>query len=852
MKNGENQLKPNVMTEPLVEGAKAAGIVPTDDAKRGNPASGEVYAMPASIAQERFWLLANLFPGNPAFHMPACVRVTGTISEKLLEKSFQILLERHETLRTTFEVVNKELMQIISPASVFSLPIEVVSNIVEAGGEARLQQLVCGEAQKPFDLVRGPVFRARLFRLGIEDHVLVITIHHILADGWSHKVFQLELWSAYEALTKNREPELPPLAIQYSDFAAWQREWLASAEAREHLDFWRKKLSGPLPVLDFPCDRPPSNRPASHGAIETLLLSENLASALKAASKSENVTMFMLMLACFGILLSRISGQDDLVIGSPMANRRPETESLIGPLAGPAALRLNLAGSPTVREAIQRVRGVTLDALGHCDLPFETLLKTLNVRSVRGRNPLFQFYFSYQAAFLQPRQVAQLTVNPLPTFSLGTPFEMQCAIIERKEGIRIQLDYNPDLYDSSTIRSFLRNYESLLQAVVSKRDIFIADLGIHSDPLHTPPSKTAVSSQPNYVGPRDSFEAELAQIWATVLELPRVGVTDDFFYLGGHSLLAAQLLKLIQERLGKELSLASLLDAFTIERQARLIRGDNGPDFSREVVTGGAVSREIPLFYLGGDPTFRPLSLRLSALHEFHSLGMQESVVQALKDPNSLKCIAAYFVNVIRERRPRGPYMLGGWCSHGLLALEVAQQLRAQGEEVALIVMMETANPVERMAYPKWKRFVSSIQLKFNLAQFEYAYLREITRAQELNYIVGRIARKATRIARSLRQILVPGSGVVPKTALEVLYEAADKYQPEPYSGPVLLIRSADRSFGFAQELRLGWKGMFGDQLEIREVKGNHYSMCMSPNVEGLAREIDAHLKKAAERLQSR
>jgi oxalate---CoA ligase len=231
---------------------------------------------------------------------------------------------------------------------------------------------------------------------------------------------------------------------------------------------------------------------------------------------------------------------------------------------------------------------------------------------------------------------------------------------------------------------------------------------------------------------------------------------------------------------------------------------------------------------------------------------MQESVIQTLKDPHSLECIAAYFVKSIHGRYPRGPYMLGGWCSHGLLALEVAQQLRAQGEEVALVVMMETANPVERMAYPKWQRFVSSMQLKFNLAQFEYAYLRELTRAQELNYIIGRIARRVTRTARSLREILGSGRGAVPKTALEVLYEAADRYQPELYPGPVLLIRSADKSFGFAHDLRLGWNGMFGDHFEIREVNGNHYSMCIGANVEGLAREINVHLKNAEERSRGR
>jgi non-ribosomal peptide synthetase component F/thioesterase domain-containing protein len=826
----------------MSERAKSAGIAATDVANNSDSAAAEVYAMPASVSQERFWLLANLSPGNPAFHMPACVRLAGPVSKQLLEKSFQILIERHETLRTTFEVVNNELAQIISPVSTFSLPVTTLAEGTATDPETRLQDLqtlIREEAQNPFDLVKGPVFRARLFRLAPEDHVLVITIHHILADGWSHNVFQRELWTAYEALTENREPELPPLAIQYSDFTTWQREWLASAEAREHLEFWTKNLSSPLPVLDFPTDRPPSNRPASHGAIETLLLPQDLAATLKAASKAENVTMFTLMLTCFGILLSREAGQEDLIIGSPMANRRPETESLIGPFAGPIALRLNLSGNPTLREAVQRARDVTLDALGHGDLPFETLLQNLDVRSVKGRNPLFQFYFSYQAAFLQPRRLAQLTVTPMPTFSVGTPFEMQCAIIERQEGIRIQLEYNPDMYDSSTIRNLLRAYQSSLRALTSNPNLPISNLKIRSRPERKSPSKVA-DSKPGYVAPRDSIEKELAQIWAAVFKLPRVGVTDDFFDLGGHSLLAARLLKRIEESLGRELSLASLLDASTIDRQAKLIRGDNGRGPSIGVASAGTASGHIPLFYFGGDPSFRPLSQCLGALHEYYNLGMQASVIEALEDRSSLECIAAYFVRVIREIRSEGPYMLGGWCSHGLLALEVAQQLRAQKQEVALVVMMETANPVARMGYAKWKRLVSATQLKFNLL------LREVKRGQASNYIFGGVK----RAARSFWDAIGPGPHVVRKTPLEVLYEAADNYQPEPYHHPVLLIRSADKSFGFAQDLRLGWGEMFGGQLEICEVQGNHFTIYMIPNVEGLATAIDAHLKKAEELLR--
>jgi hypothetical protein len=309
--------------------------------------------------------------------------------------------------------------------------------------------------------------RARLFRISENDHALLTVIHHILADGWSQKVIQDDLWAVYTALAECRQPSLAPLVIQYSDFTAWQKDWLASSEAQEHLEFWKKRLSDDLPILDFPTDHPPSNRPASHGAIETLLLPEDLTRALRSWSQSQNVTMFMVMLSAFAVLLSRHSNQEDVLIGSPVANRRPETEPLLGPFAGPVCLRIDLSGNPSLQEIVSRARDVTLDALGHTDLPFEVLLDNIKVRTVNGRKPLFQFYFFYQTAFLQPRQIGSLQINPMSTFSVGIPFELQLGIIERQEGLRAQLEYNPDLFDQATVQEVLKNFDLLLRAFIS-------------------------------------------------------------------------------------------------------------------------------------------------------------------------------------------------------------------------------------------------------------------------------------------------------------------------------------------------------------------------------------------------
>jgi non-ribosomal peptide synthetase component F/thioesterase domain-containing protein len=813
----------------------------------------EPFVMPVSVAQKRFWELEEIAPGNPALHMRACLRLTGSLSHASLEKSLQLLVERHETLRTTFERVNEQLVQVVAPSRNVSLPVTSLEDTAEADRETKLWESIRAEASAGLNLVRGPLMRARLFRLRPQEHVLVIVTHHILVDGWSQNVIQRDLWAIYDTLREGQEPSLPPLTIQYGDFVHWQQEWLASDLAVDELDFWKKQLAAPLPVLNLPTDRPPRNLQSSQGGMETVLFQEDLIQSLKKLCRSQDVTMFMLMLTCFGALLHRYTDQEDILIGSPVANRKPETELLIGPFAGPVTLRLSLSGNPTLRELLGRVRDLTADALSHTDLPFEVILEKVEVRSVHGRNPLSQCYFFYQTAFLQPRQLRGLTITPLPDFALGTHFELQLGLLERREGVRAQLEYNLRLFEPATIKEILGLYEKLLCAFVENPEQHLSDLplperarqGIVQDGDSVP--------KPDYMPPRDPVEVALAQIWQEVLERPRIGVCDDFFDLGGHSLLAARLLAQIERSLGKELPLASLLDAATIEQQARLIRGDNLMVSGGHPARGKGVSTEIPFFYLGGDPTFRPLAQHLSALHEFHSLGMQAAFVRDLADPKSLPSIAEHFVQAIRERRPEGPYMLGGWCDHGLLALETAQQLRAQGQEIALLVMLETRRPGRSMEDPRLKRFISRTHLKLHLLKFEYAYLRQVGRAQAKNYISSRLGRKALRMKESLRKILGRDerNGVsAEKSPVDSLYAAATNYRPRPYEGSVVLIRSEERAFGFARDLRLGWGDLLGNDLEICEVPGNHYTFYMEPNVETLAREITARLQRAEGRFK--
>jgi thioesterase domain-containing protein/acyl carrier protein len=395
---------------------------------------------------------------------------------------------------------------------------------------------------------------------------------------------------------------------------------------------------------------------------------------------------------------------------------------------------------------------------------------------------------------------------------------------------------------------------------VCQSGVRVIDMPTQS-PVETEPQaevKAAIQTAQDEAIQEDGAEKELIAIWETVLNTKPVRATNDFFDLGGHSLLAARLLARIEDSLGVELPLASLLEAPTVRAQAQLVRkyrGKTGPeDQGKKPHT---VARQLPFFFLGGDPTFRPLSQRLGELREFHSLGLRMSLIAKMKDKESLECIAEQFAQSIRERCPEGPYMLAGWCAHGLLAYETARQLQAQGQEVAQLLLLETVNPVRMKQYNGWKRLIARTQLKFHLLKFEYAYLQQLNSTQTRNYIAGRTAQKITRIRQSLRRVLKATKfypeleDPVAGNPLDVLYAASAKYRPKPYSGPVVLIRSTQRTFGFGHVLDLGWSEILGRNLEICETPGNHYTIYMEPNVDALANKMNMCLRKAEERAAS-
>ncbi|MBA3354605.1 MAG: non-ribosomal peptide synthetase, partial [Pyrinomonadaceae bacterium] len=329
------------------------------EGSKNNMIAQEAFVFPVSFAQQRLWFLDQLEPESSFYNIPAAVRLTGPLNMAALKGSLNEIVRRHESLRTAFEIMNGEPAQVVVPTLDLALPMIDLGELPESRREAELRHLVIEEGRRLFNLARSPLVRARLLRLRDKEHVLLLTMHHIISDDWSIGVFFQELTALYEAYSMGKPSPLPELKVQYADYTVWQREWLRGERLERQLLYWKKQLSGSLPVLELPSDRPRPARQTFRGASQSLVLPNRLTAQLKTLSQRERVTLFMTLLAAFQTLLSRYTGQEDILVGSPIANRKGiETEALIGFFLNTLVLRTDLSGDPTFIELLGQVREI--------------------------------------------------------------------------------------------------------------------------------------------------------------------------------------------------------------------------------------------------------------------------------------------------------------------------------------------------------------------------------------------------------------------------------------------------------------------------------------------------------------
>jgi amino acid adenylation domain-containing protein len=432
-----------------------------------------------SFAQQRLWVLQQMESGSPAYNVPTALRLRGPLEVKVLERCFGEVIRRHESLRTTFEVnpITEIPEQVINPWTPFRLD---VIDLGEGPIEQRLikaRHLANQEAQRSFDLSTGPLLRASLLSLASDDHVLLLTIHHIVSDMWSTQVLTRELIVLYEAYTRGEESPLPDLKIQYADFAHWQRNRLKGDVLDRQLAFWRNQLSAPLPVLELPTRAPRPSRHSVDGAERTWRLDAETTERLRLLSRQEGATLFMTLLAAFKVLLSRYSSQLDLLVGTPIANRnRAELEPLIGLFINTLVLRTDLSADPSFKQLMGRVKEVALGAYANQDVPFEKLVEELQPERDLARTPFFQVMFALQNVPQQNVEDFSLSISPFEIDVRTSKFDLTLTALEDRQGLLGVCEYNTDLFDDAMIGRMLQHFETLIASILANPDEHISRL----------------------------------------------------------------------------------------------------------------------------------------------------------------------------------------------------------------------------------------------------------------------------------------------------------------------------------------------------------------------------------------
>jgi acyl carrier protein len=524
--------------------------------------TGKALVVPTSMAQQGLWLQDSIDPGRSAYNVTAVVRLLGPLDAAVLERALNTVADRHEVLRTVFDFRDGVPVQVISDRSALTVPVlEVTAEQADA--------LIREEVRTPFDLRTGPLVRARVLRLGPGEHIVLLSVHHIVTDGESSAILVRELGQAYEAHLAGGDPEFDELPIQYADYAVWQRDTLRGEHRQRLVDFWTGRLSG-ASALALPVDRLRTGARTSQGATHRFTIPGATMRRLDEVAREQQVTPYMALVAGFDALLSRYCGQDDITVTSPMSGRiRPELDGLIGYFVNSVLLRTDLSGDPTFRELLLRVRTTCVDAINHQELPYEQVIELL-----RQGTPGAERLQGQVAILLLPGRPAQwrfadLVCELLPV-SVDTAKSDLYLEVRPGDDYGAMLEYTTDLFNADTVEQFAAHLVAVLGAAAGGPDQRLSELLDAAVPAAEVPAAAVAptfatpAGAAGYVAPRTPFEEEIAAMWADALGRERIGVFDNFFDVGGHSLIAVRLAAEIRDMFGVELEILDFYTDFTV------------------------------------------------------------------------------------------------------------------------------------------------------------------------------------------------------------------------------------------------------------------------------------------------
>jgi thioesterase domain-containing protein len=810
----------------------------------------EVY--PASLAQRRLWFLNQLQAPTAAYNVHVGLWLYGPLNVEALQDSLQEIVNRHETLRTSFALERGELLQRVIQAHRVSLPMRDFADVAEPYPPA--YEFAKREVATSFDLDKGPLFRSHILRIAPEEHVYLCTMHHTITDAWSMQVFTRELADLYEALSDGKTPALPELTIQYGDYSEWQGHLLETEIAQKQLLYWKDALEGAPAVLELPQDNPRPAEQTLQGASHDFAVPSEMIARVASLAKQHKVTPFMFLLAAFKVLLYRYSGEPDVLVGVPVAGRTLiETEALIGFFVETLVLRDDLSGNPRFVDLLARVRETTLGALANPDIPFEKIVEELRPERNLSCNPIFQIMFSVIKSAIRSHHFGNVVAYPYVVNGSTSILDLCATFIEDSDGKWwLQIDFNTSLFKLERIARMVEDYIELLQRITLDLAVRIDSLSVSvpslgASQLAFTKAKTRRNGQVRLKCRRqtssparreehrpttDAEQALLVGIWKDVLGVQEIGIHDNFFDVGGHSLLAAHLTAQIQNATGRTIPVSSIFRAPTIETLAKLLR-DTVSEPDPVVIQLGQGDSGIPFFAAAGVDSF---GYALLARH----LGEHQSIYK-LQGPGpgvwgrpfereELSTLAEQYIRAMQTVQPRGPYCLGGMCDGVRIAQEIIVQLESRGEKVALFAILDT-----------WVLENSQVRMLWAIH-----YYRE--RLRRFTYLPLR--QKLSTLQRAFKRLAGrSGSG---KAGWSQAYWPDENFHPPQFRASVLLFKRPRQPFYYVRDPEMGWGERSTGGVEICEVRCGHFQILRQPHVGVIAERLSARLHKIDEQFRGK
>ncbi|MEL7038999.1 MAG: condensation domain-containing protein [Cyanobacteria bacterium J06592_8] len=776
---------------------------------------------PLSQAQKRLWHLARLAPTAAVYNIPYTLKLVGNLNLSALKATLSKIQQRHNILRTCFPVIEGQPVQFVEAEG--TLPFKIID-----ASDRDLEELITEEIQAPFNLEKEYLWRSRLILCSETEYRLIFTFHHLIWDGWSWKVFLNELTTLYESFATGKIQTLPNLPIQYSDFSTWQQQQFSEQNLAESLNYWQQKLDESVVSLKLPTDR--KNAISYQGARHRFTLSQSLTQALKRLSEEEELTLFMTLLASFNALLYGYSGQQDLVVCSPVACRNlVEIEPLIGYFNNLVVLRTELGGDPEFTEILQRVQQVANKAFNHQNLPFERVAELPHLVRV----PLTTAMFALQTS-VPSISLPELTVEVLECHNGTSNFDLSLSLEDDTEGLKGLIEYKTDLFEPDAIAQMVEHFQVLLESIVTNREQTLSALRL--PPQFVQPTLD-LSLKREYIAPRDEIEIQLTQIWQQLFGLEQIGIHDNFLELGGHSLLAARLCAVIETTFDQHLPLAGIFQAPTIAQLASILRDEKSTELSETLIPIQPHGTQIPIFaihVLGKSCSFyRPMAQYLGLDQPIYGLRTLSSTIG---EQASVEEIAGIYVKELQKFYPQGPYLLSGVSFGGLVAYEMAQQLTAQGQQVAMLVMFDTYSPGTSLKQ-LYKRLGRHAEI-----------LGDNLRKDGLNYVGKRVMGRLQKNQRNI-QLMLHKSQATESQMPEDLREQqmiaagwkrARDYKAQAYPGKIIFFRPLE----WIEALDT-WEKLAQGGLEVYEVPGGHISMLEEPNVQVLVEKLKNCIQRA-------